>query len=127
MTEGLRLTLLPGLFAVCRLPPDQAPPVWLDWSADLASVTRTADELSIVCPTDKVPGDLAAERDWRTFKVEGPLDFALVGILAELSGALAEAGVSLFAISTYDTDYLLVRDDKLAEAKDGLSRVCQLA
>ena len=90
-------------------------------------MTRTADELSIVCPEEQVPGDLTAERDWRAFKVEGPLDFALVGILAELSGALAAAEVSLFAISTYDTDYLLVRAGKLAEAKRALSKVCRLA
>ena len=127
MTEDLKLSLRPGLFAVCRLAPDQAPPAWLDWSADLASVTRTADELSIVCPTDQVPDGVTAERDWRAFKVEGPLDFALIGILAELSGALAKAGVSLFALSTYDTDYLLVREGKLEEAKGALSRVCRLA
>ena len=127
MTDRLTVSLLPGLFAVCRLDPEQALPAWLDWSADLSSVTRTIDELSIVCPSDQVPGEVTAERDWRAFKVEGPLDFALVGILAKLSGALADASVSLFAISTYDTDYLLVREDKLAEAKRALSKVCCLA
>ena len=126
MTGDLTLSLRPGLFAVCRLAPDQALPAWLDWSADLASVTRTADELSIVCPTDQVPDGVTAERDWRAFKVEGPLDFALIGILAELSGALAKAGVSLFALSTYDTDYLLVRSADLAGAADALRRTCEV-
>lgn len=120
------LGLLAGAYAVCRLAPGAELPGWLDWSGALVSVTATAEELSIVCPAGLVPEDIRAERDWRTFKVEGPLDFALVGILAKLSGALADAGVSVFALSTYDTDYLLVRADKLEVATAALARVCRV-
>lgn len=120
------LGLLVETYAVCRQAPGTELPGWLDWSGTLVSVTATAEELSIVCPAGQVPEDIRAERDWRTFKVEGPLDFALVGILARLSGALADAGVSLFALSTYDTDYLLVRADKLEVATTALGRVCRV-
>lgn len=125
-SESLTLALLADRYAVCRLAPRSELPGWLDWSGALVSVSATAEELSIVCPADLVPEGLRAERDWRAFKVEGPLDFALVGILAKLSGALAEAEVSLFAISTYDTDYLLVREAKLEAATAALSQVCRI-
>ena len=124
--RGLTLGLLAERYAVCRLAPSPAVPGWLDWSAELVSVTATAEELSIVCPAGRVPEDVQAERDWRAFVVEGPLDFALVGILAKLSAALAEAEVSLFALSTYDTDYLLVREAKLEAATAALSQVCRV-
>jgi len=124
--ESLTLALLTGRYAVCRLAPGSELPGWLDWSEELVSVTATAEDLSIVCPAGRVPEDVRAERDWRAFVVEGPLDFALVGILAKLSGALAEAEVSLFALSTYDTDYLLVREAKLTAATAALSQVCQI-
>ncbi len=124
--ENLTLVLLAKRYAVCRLGPRSELPGWLDWSGELVSVTATAEELSIVCPAGRVPEGDRAERDWRAFKVEGPLDFALVGILAKLSGALAEAGISLFALSTYDTDYLLVREAKLEAATAALSQVCRI-
>ena len=124
--ESLTVGLLAERFAVCRLAPGSALPGWLDWSAELVSVTATAEELSIVCPAARVPEAIQAERDWRAFVVEGPLDFALVGILAKLSAALAEAGISLFALSTYDTDYLLVREAKLEAAAAALSQVCRI-
>ncbi len=79
-------------------------------TADFCSITRTADEVSIVCPLGRVPDDVRRESGWRCLKVEGPLDFALTGILASLAVPLAQAGISIFAISTYDTDYLLVKD-----------------
>jgi hypothetical protein len=80
------------------------------------SVTRTAEELSIVCPEQRVPASTQAERGWRGLKVAGPLDFALTGILAGLASALSEAGISLFAVSTFDTDYVLVRTADLERA-----------
>ena len=79
----------------------------------MASVTRTAAELSIVAPSAAVPPEVRAERDWRALRVAGPLDFALTGILASLAAPLADAGVSIFALSTYDTDYVLVRHPQL--------------
>jgi hypothetical protein len=97
------------------LPPDEAPPLWALGAAGFSSITRTADEWSVVCSETAVPPDVRAERGWRIFQVAGPLDFSLVGILASLVVPLAEAGVSIFALSTYETDFLMVRSrDHLA-------------
>ena len=122
----LTLTLLPDRLAVCRLAPDAALPPWLDWSGGLISLTRTSDELSIVCAEERVPDTVQAERGWRALKVLGPLDFALTGILAGLAAPLAEAGISLFALSTYDTDYVLVRAADLERALAVLRQSCDL-
>lgn len=119
----LTLTLLGGVFAVARLAAGQGVPDWVDWSDPLVSVTRTADELSVLCAQERLPPDATAERDWRAFKVEGPLDFALTGILARLTAPLAEAGIPVFAVSTYDTDYLLVRTRDAVRAGDALGAV----
>jgi hypothetical protein len=116
---ALTLSLLPDTLAVCRLAPDADVPAWA-WTGEPASVTRTRDELSIVCRADAVPGDVCAEGGWRCLKVQGPLDFALTGILAALTAPLAAAGIALFAISTYDTDYLLVKAEMLDRAAEVL-------
>lgn len=115
----MKLTVQPEILAVCRLGPTDAIPPWAT-AGGFFSVTRTRDELSIVCEEARVPADVKAERGWRTLKVEGPLDFSLTGILAGLSGTLAAAGVSLFAVSTFDTDYLLVREAALGRAVEAL-------
>jgi hypothetical protein len=107
----LTLTALPGTFAICRLPPDAPLPGWATGGA-WYSITRTADEVSIVCEPERVPAGVQMERGWRALQVAGPLDFALTGVLAALAGPLAEAGISLFAVSTYDTDYVLVKTDR---------------
>ena len=105
---GLTLTIIPGRFAVCRLDAQEAVPGWaLD--GDFFAVTRTAEELSIVCRETDVPEGEMSETGWVCLKVEGPLDFSLTGVMAALAGPLADAGISLFAVSTYDTDYLLVK------------------
>ena len=83
--------------------------------AGFVSITRTDRELSIVCPGRLVPAGVRAEGGWRCFEVEGPLDFAMTGVLASLSGALSDAGITLFAISTFDTDYILVKDADAAQ------------
>lgn len=111
----LRLRVLPGLFAVCRLGPDDAVPSGLT-AGPLLSVTRTADELSIVCADALVPQGARFERGWKCFAVEGPLPFSATGIMASLAGPLAEANVSIFALSTFDTDYLLVPGQQIALA-----------
>lgn len=110
----LTLRLLPDTFAICRFAPDAALPPWAMGGA-FWSVTRTAEELSVVC-AEPVPDDGLAERGWRGLQVVGPLDFALTGILAGLTAPLAEAGISIFALSTYDTDYLLVKAERLEAA-----------
>jgi uncharacterized protein len=114
------------LLAVCRLPVDTPLPVWA-LSGDFFSITRTAEELSLVCLESVVDAavpfaGLQVERGWRSLKVIGPLDFALTGILAGIASTLADAGISLFALSTYDTDYILVRQDTLTAAVEALSR-----
>ena len=109
------LTVMPGRLAVCRLGPQAALPDWA-LGDDFFSITRTTDELSIVCREADVPEEVQCERGWACLKVEGPLDFSLTGVLASLTQPLAEAGLSLFAISTYDTDYLLVKARDLEQA-----------
>lgn len=89
---------------------------------DLYAITRTRDELSIVCPQADVPPSTFSEPEWRALKVAGPLDFSLTGVLASLAAPLADAGISIFALSTFDTDYLLVKSDVLALAVEVLRR-----
>ncbi len=122
----LRLTLLEERLAICRLEPHQALPAWFPGKGRIASMTRTEEELSLVVNDADLPTDVQAERRWRAFKVQGPLDFALTGVLAKLSGALAEAGISLFALSTYDTDYVLVREGDVAVARHALATVAEV-
>ena len=92
-------------------------PAWASGDADpLHAVVRTAAELTVVCGADRVPPDVRAERGWRALAVVGPLDLALTGVLLALLEPLAGAGVAIFAVSTYDTDHVLVRADRLGEA-----------
>jgi uncharacterized protein len=111
----LELMVLPEVFAIVRLAADAPLPLWAI-EGDFFSVTRTSDELSLVCRANQVPSSLTAEMGWRALKVQGPFALSEIGVLAALSAPLAQAKVSLFAISTFDTDYLLVSDKKLNAA-----------
>jgi hypothetical protein len=104
--------------AVSRLQPDADFPAWA--LGDFVSITRTPEELSVVCRQDAVPEGVPCERGWCCLRVAGTLPFASVGILASLTAPLAHAGVSVFAISTYDTDYLLVKAEDLVKTCDAL-------
>jgi hypothetical protein len=118
----LTLLLLPDRLAVCRLPPDAPLPALP--SDGLWSVTRTSEELSVVLPEAALPPESdgwKVEAGWRILRVEGTLDFSLTGILASIAEPLAESGVSLFALSTYDTDYVLIRAADLEWAKSALA------
>lgn len=122
--ERRRLLTLPGRFAVCRLDP-RAPVPAAATNTDattLLSLTRTADELSLVCPEEAAPTDAEArvERGWKALRVAGSMDFGEIGVLASLTEPLARAGISLFALSTFDTDYLLVREPDWPRALDAL-------
>ena len=117
----LALTLVAVPLAVCRLPADAPVPSWA-LGPPFSSVTRTPDELSVVCAADGVPTGVLASRPWRALRVDGPLDLALVGVLAALAGPLAEAGVSVFPIATYDTDWILVREADAERACAALER-----
>jgi hypothetical protein len=117
----MRLSLLPATYAICRLPATAAVPAWaLDGS--FFTVTRTEDELSIVCEEPLVPASAQAEPGWRCLKLHGPIPFAVTGVIASLTRPLAEAQVSVSAIATYDTDYLLVKADTLERAIAALSK-----
>ena len=116
----LTMKLLKDRFAVCRLNNNESIPHWAKES-NFFSVTKTLDELSIVCSQDNVPDEVKCEKDWSTLKIEGPLDFSLIGILSSISTILAENKISIFAISTYDTDYILIKDRDINKAIDVLS------
>ncbi len=114
----MRLTILQPELAVCRLQPDVAVPAWL--GPGFTSVTRTSNELSVVCEHSHVPAGVRREGPWRCLEVAGPLAFSEVGIMAALCDPLAAAGISLFAVSTFDTDYLLVKSADLTAACEAL-------
>jgi carbon storage regulator CsrA len=116
-SRQLSLLLLAGTFAVCRLDSASSIPPWAI-ADELFSITRTADELSIICRQDAVPEGILCERGWRCLRVAGTIPFSVVGVLASLTAPLAEAGISVFAISTFDTDYLLVKAADLGRSVD---------
>jgi hypothetical protein len=118
----LDLILLPGTFAVCKLQADAAIPGWATAGA-IFSTTRTAEELSVVCEESLIPESVTCERQWRCFRVAGTMPFSMVGVLASLVQPLAEAGVSVFALSTFDTDYVLVKAADLEIAQRSLRQV----
>jgi hypothetical protein len=116
---ALDLDLMPGAYAICRWPAGEALPAWVN-QGEFASVTRTPTELSAVCAAEAVPAGTVCEGPWRMFAVRGPLAFSLTGVMASLASPLADAAVSMFATSTYDTDYVLVRADDVERASHAL-------
>jgi hypothetical protein len=108
----VQLYALDDLYAVVRLEPDADIPSWAR-SGHFWSVTRSDSELSVVCPQEQVPSDASAERGWCAFEVAGPLDFSLTGVFASLVTPLADEDIPLFVVSTFETDYLLVREHDL--------------
>ena len=125
--SAFTMKVLPETFAVCRLSPDQPIPDWA--SGELLSSTRTPEELSIVCLQANVPSGIRAQRGWRCLRVVGTLDFSLVGVIASLTAPLASGGISVFVMSTFDTDYLLVKESDLESAVAALAaagHTCQV-
>ncbi|UWZ36667.1 ACT domain-containing protein [Dactylosporangium roseum] len=121
----LDLALLPGDYAICRLPAASSLPGGFIEAAvglpDVISVTWTPDEVSILCPADLAPDGAAVETPWRCLRVAGPVQLALTGILASIVTPLADARVNIFAFSTFDTDYVVVPAVRLNEALAALS------
>jgi len=115
----LKLKILNGNYGVCKLSKEDEIPGWI--KGNFVSIARTEDELSIVCEEEYIPENVKFENDWKCLKVVGPLDFALTGILSSLAQPLALADISIFAISTFDTDYLLIKKDMLKKAIEVLS------
>ena len=121
MALRMSLTLLPETMAICRLDPAAAIPEWA-MQSDWWSVTRTRDELSIVCAEARVPAGVAGSRGWRALQFDGPLPLDQTGILASVTEPLAAARVSLFALATFSTDYVLIPAAQRAAAIDALER-----
>lgn len=120
MKHSLTVRVLSDRLAICSLPAQAPLPEWAS-KESLWSVTRTPDELSIVCPEASVPPDIQAERGWVPLHVAGPLPLTMTGVLSSLAEPLARAGITIFAISTFETDIVLVRTVDLEKAREALS------
>jgi hypothetical protein len=116
----LTLTLFPERYSICRLDAKADVPSWAS-GGQFVSISRTPDELSIVCLEANVPSGMTCEANWRILKCEGPLDYALPGIMASIAEPLADAGVPIIPIATYDTDYILVKEAHLETAVRALT------
>ena len=115
LDNKLTLKLLKDKYSVCRLDKNNEIPKWI-FDEEIFSITKTEDELSIVCLQDKISNDIICEKDWKILKIEGPLDFSLIGILSKISTLMANNKISIFAISTYDTDYILIKEEFIDKA-----------
>jgi hypothetical protein len=115
--QNLKFRELPGLYVIVRLPPDSPIPDWAT-KGDFTSITRTTDELSIVCPADNIPKAVDACPHWICLKLEGPFPFSQTGVLLSFIEPLSNNGVPIFAVSTYDTDYVLIPKEHIDQAVD---------
>jgi hypothetical protein len=117
---NLSIAILPETFAVCTLPRDERIPAWV-FNLPFWSVMRSDEEISLILADEIVPSGWTSNRGWRALKVEGPLDFTLTGILASIATPLAQASISIFALSTYNTDFVLVKSERLQQAIQSLA------
>lgn len=115
----LTMEVLPDKIGICKLAVNQEIPLWA-FQGEFFSITKTTEELSVVCSEENIPGDVLCERGWRALKLRGPFPFDLVGIVAQVSAAVARAGVGIFVISTYDTDYIRIKAKDLDPAVKAL-------
>ena len=114
----MKLKILPDQLTVCKLPDTEH----IDLADEFCFVGKTDEEISLVCRTGRTPGNAVAREDgWRAFRVEGTLDFCMIGVLAGISSVLAENGISVFVISTYNTDYILVKEENCDRAAAALA------
>jgi hypothetical protein len=117
MRQNLKFRLLAGQYAILRLAPDVPAPEWVVKS-EFVSITRTPDELSIVCPVESIPPDINFDLRWICLKLEGPFAFSQTGVLLSFIEPLSNNGVPIFAVATYDTDYVLIPQDHTQQALD---------
>jgi hypothetical protein len=117
----LKFRRLPGLYAIIRLAPDAVVPTWAT-KGEFTSVTRTVDELSVVCPSDNLPADVRSPHRWICLKLEGPFPFSQTGVLLSFIEPLSKRGIPIFAISTYDTDYVLIQEEWAGAALTALQQ-----
>ena len=121
--EKLTLSLLPGLYGVCRFEESSSALQYLKRCEQFISVTIAEDETSLVCSEDLIPPGVLAERGFRALKISGPLAFSMTGVLSSLLAPLSAASVSVFSISTYDTDYIFVKQSALERSVEALRKV----
>ncbi|HEX5387123.1 MAG TPA: ACT domain-containing protein [Gemmatimonadales bacterium] len=119
---SLSLEMLPDVLAICRLAPDAAVPSWAAQASRFITISRTPEELSITTVQDLVPPEVRSERNYRALRVRGTLPLDLIGVLAAIAVPLADAGLSIFAISTFETDYVLIRADDMEAAVRALEQ-----
>ncbi len=120
MNNQLKIKVFPEVLGICRLGSSEAIPCWAEGA--FLSVTRTSDELTIVCREKSIPETVKHEKGWRYFRIDQVLDFSMVGVLSSISGVLARRDISIFVVSTYDTDYFLVKEQALAKAVAALKQ-----
>jgi hypothetical protein len=116
----LKYSVLPEKLAVSRLEAGSGIPAWAE-GGTFCGIVKTRDELSIVCEEDRVPPETRCEKGWLGLKLEGPFPFELTGVLASFIGPLADAGIPVFALATFDTDYVLIKRDGLTRAREVLA------
>ena len=121
MNRSFELFLLPGRMAICRLDPEDEPPPWAS-SGVFSSVTRTKAELTVVCQEENVPAGITCNKNWRGLRIGGVLDFSETGILSSLTAPLAGEGIPVYALSTYSTDFILIKEENLSRAVFALSQ-----
>jgi hypothetical protein len=119
-TKQLPLDVLPERFGICRFDPNASVPNWA-LTSPFYSVTQTPEEVSVVCYEGLIPEETPCEKGWRCLKVQGPIDFSEIGILSSLAQPLARADISIFVLSTYDTDYLFIKEGNLRKTIEILS------
>jgi hypothetical protein len=120
MTKSFVISVLKDDYKVCRMNAFEGIPEWI-LDTPLSSITRTAEELSIVCPISVAPDQLKYEQDWKCLKIHGPFGFDEVGIISNLTKVLADADISVFVLSTFETDYILVKRLNIEKAAKILS------
>jgi hypothetical protein len=119
--RSFELYLLPGRMAICRLDPEEGSPPWAG-SGVLSSVTLTQTEMTVVCQEENVPAGITCNRNWRCLQIGGVLDFSETGILHSLTAPLAREGIPVYALSTYSTDFVLIKEEDLSRAVFSLSQ-----
>ena len=120
MGRSFDLYLLPGRMAICRLDREEESPPWVG-SGVLSSVTRTQAEMTVICQEESVPAGITCNRNWRCLRIEGALDFSETGILSSLTASLAAEDIPVYALSTYSTDLILIKEEDLSRAVLALS------
>jgi uncharacterized protein len=116
----LRYSLLRGRYAICKLDSGLPIPAWASEKLGLVSITRNPDELSIVCAENSIPAEVHASRGWVCVKLQGPFAFSETGVLSAFINPLAEHGIGIFAVSTFDTDYVLIQENEWLRASEVL-------